>query len=254
MAEPLFDVSGHVVLVAGGARGLGRGLASGLAARGARIVLADRLADEAIAAVGTLPGAGHLACALDVTDPESVDAAIADARRHGGRIDAVLNSAGIARFAPALDLSAEDFAGTMAVNVTGAFLLSRSAARVMAEQETGGRIVHLASVSSRVVNEQYAAYSTSKAALAQLVKLLGLEWARTGITVNAIGPAVTRTPLTEATILADPAMTEQALAQIPMGRFGECEDLIATVLLLMSEGGRFITGQTVYVDGGRTLN
>lgn len=253
MADPVFDLSGRVILVAGGARGLGFDLASGLAARGARIVLADRLADEVAAAVATLRGEGHLASELDVTDEGSVEAVVALATRHGGRLDAVLNSAGIARFAPALDLSCEDFVATMAVNVTGAFLLSRCAARIMIGQEGGGRILHLASVSSWVVNEKYSAYSSSKAALAQLVKLLALEWARSGVTVNAIGPAVTRTPLTEATILADPAMSAQALTQIPMGRFGESEDLIGTVVLLLSEGGRFITGQTIYVDGGRTL-
>ncbi len=253
MADRVFDLSGRVVLVAGGARGLGLDLASGLASRGARIVLADMLADEVAACIAKLPGAGHLSCGLDVTDERSVEAAVALATHHGGRLDAVLNSAGIARFASALELSCEDFNATMAVNVTGAFLLSRCAARIMIRQEGGGRILHLASVSSQVVNEKYAAYSSSKAALAQLVKLLALEWARTGVTVNAIGPAVTRTPLTEATILADPEMTAQALAQIPMGRFGESQDLVGTVVLLLSEGGRFITGQTIYVDGGRTL-
>lgn len=254
MSDPLFDVAGRSVLIAGGARGLGRELAVELARRGACIMLGDRLAEEAEAIAGQLPGTGHAACRLDVTEVAEIDAAVARAQGLTGRLDAVINSAGIARFAPALELSAADFAQTMAVNVTGAFELSRSAARVMAVQDGGGRVVHLASVSSRVVNPHYAAYSTSKAALAQLVKLLALEWAQSGITVNAIGPAVTRTPLTEATILADPETSARALAQIPMGRFGEAEDLIATVLLLMSEGGRFITGQTVYVDGGRTLN
>lgn len=250
----MFDVAGRAILVAGGARGLGFDLAGALAARGARIVLADVLADEVAEAARQLPGEGHLHCPLDVTDEASVDAAVMAAVAGAGRLDGVLNSAGIARFAPALELSAEDFVQTMAVNVTGAFLLSRRAARAMAGQPGGGRILHLASVSSRVVNEQYAAYSTSKAALAQLVKVLAKEWARTGIAVNAIGPAVIRTPLTEATILADPEMTATALSQIPMGRFGVAEDLVGATLLLLSEAGRFITGQTVYVDGGRTLN
>lgn len=253
MPEALFDIAGRVVLVAGGARGLGLGLARDLAARGARIVLADRLGDEAAAAARQLPGSGHLSCPLDVTEEDSVLAAVDLARSETGRLDGLLNSAGIAIFEPALELSAEDFARIMAVNVTGAFLLSRSAARVMAGQG-GGRILHLASVSSRVANRNYAAYSSSKAALAQLVKVLALEWASQGITVNAIGPAVTRTPMTETTLLADRTTRERALAQIPMGRFGEAADLTGTALLLLSQAGAFVTGQTIFVDGGRTLN
>lgn len=253
VSDSLFNVAERCVLVAGGARGLGFELAVSLAQRGARIVLADQLEQEAHDASRQLPGSGHASCRLDVTDVQSVDRSIELALAEMGRVDAVLNSAGIARFAPALHLTAADFVQTMAVNVTGAFLLSRSAARVMTCQETGGRIVHMASVSSRVVNKNYAAYSSSKAALAQLVKILALEWATNGVTVNAIGPAVTRTPLTEATILADAETTANALAQIPMGRFGEAADLLGTALLLLSPAGKFITGQTFYVDGGRTL-
>jgi len=253
MTDPIFDVSDRVVLVAGGARGLGLELAKGLAQRGARIVLADSLTEEAAEAVSQLEGSGHFSTSLDVTDEQSVEDVFQLIRSRAGRLDSLLNSAGIARFAPAVEMSSEDFVQTMAVNVTGAFYLSRCAARVMMAQDGGGQIVHLASVSSRVVNETYAAYSPSKAALAQLVRILAMEWAREGITVNAIGPAVIRTPMTETTLLADPETRAYALAQIPMGRFGEPGDLLGSALLLMSPAGRFITGQTIYVDGGRTL-
>lgn len=253
MTDPIFDVSGRVVLVAGGARGLGLELAKGLAQRGAHIVLADRLAEEAAEVVTQLDGSGHFSTCLDVMDEKSVEDTFHLIRSRVGRLDSLLNSAGIARFAPAVDMPAEDFVQTMAVNVTGAFYLSRCAARIMMEQNGGGQIVHLASVSSRVVNENYAAYSPSKAALAQLVRILAMEWARKGITVNAIGPAVIRTPMTETTLLADAETRAHALAQIPMGRFGEPSDLLGSALLLMSPAGRFITGQTIYADGGRTL-
>ncbi len=254
MTDTLFDIAGRVILVAGGARGLGLDLAQDLAERGARIMIADRLADEAAAVSRQLSGEGHMSCMLDVTDEDSVTAAVDLAQREAGRIDGVINSAGVAVFKPAVNLSIADFEHTMAVNVTGAFLLSRCAARAMIGQGRGGAILHLASVSSVVVNPNYAAYSSSKAALAQLVKLLALEWARHGIRVNAIGPAVTRTPMTETTILADPESQDRALSQIPMGRFGEAADLTGAALLLMSGAGEFITGQTVFVDGGRTLN
>lgn len=252
MAE-LFDIRGKTVLIAGGARGLGAALAEWLAAQGAAIVIGDMLTDEAAEVMERLPGGGHATCPLDVTSEASVDAAVAFARDRAGRLDAVINSAGIARFAPAIAQPLEDFERSVAVNLTGAFLLSRSAARVMIPQG-GGRIVHLASVSSRVSNPNYAAYSSSKAGLSQLVKVLAVEWSRQAVNVNAIGPAVTRTPLSEAALLSDPAMSERALAQIPMGRFGEPGDLLGTALLLLSPAGGFITGQTIFVDGGRTLN
>lgn len=252
MPDPLFDVAEKVVFVAGGARGLGRTLSHELAVRGAHLVIADRLRDEGEAVAEQLPGHGHGFQLLDLTDPAGVEDAITTTRSRFGRVDVVLNSAGIANIAPALELTVEDFDKTMAVNVTGAFALSRAAARVMQAQDEG-RIIHLASVSSRVVNPSYAAYSSSKAALSQLVKILALEWAGQGITVNAIGPAMTPTPLTERQLLADEDSRERALSKIPMGRFGTPEDLLGATLLLASAAGAFITGQTIFVDGGRTL-
>jgi NAD(P)-dependent dehydrogenase (short-subunit alcohol dehydrogenase family) len=116
----------------------------------------------------------------------------------------------------------------------------------------GGRVVHFASVSSHVANQNYAAYATSKAALSQMVRVLAREWAPDGITVNALGPAMTETGMT-GSYLSDAEFRAQALSVIPLGRFGSPEDLIAPLMLLLAPGGSFITGQTLFVDGGRTL-
>jgi NAD(P)-dependent dehydrogenase (short-subunit alcohol dehydrogenase family) len=252
MSEDIFDVQGRVVLVAGGARGLGESLARSLAERGARIVLADRLADEGEQVVSALPGEGHFFQPLDLGDESSIEAAVKAAATRLGRLDVVVNSAGVAAVGAALELSKEEFERSMAINVTGAFLLSRHAAKIMIEQG-GGQIVHMASVSSRVSNPLYSAYSTSKAGLSQLVKILAVEWAQHSVNVNAIGPAMTPTPLTERQLLSSDEKRAKALAQIPIGRFGTPEDLLGTVLLLSSPAGKFITGQTIFVDGGRTL-
>ena len=115
-----------------------------------------------------------------------------------------------------------------------------------------GRIVHFASVSSLVANVNYAAYASSKAALSQLVRVLAREWAPSGVSINAIGPAMTETGMT-AGYLSDPDFRKQALSAIPMGRFGTPEDLVGLLVLLLAPGGSFITGQTIFVDGGRTL-
>lgn len=111
----------------------------------------------------------------------------------------------------------------------------------------------MASAASQVVNERYAAYSASKAALSHMVRILAMEWSKSGICVNAIGPALTRTPLAEATLLADPNTAAYGLSKTPMGRLGTTMDLLGSVLLLLSPAGSFITGQTIYVDGGRML-
>jgi NAD(P)-dependent dehydrogenase (short-subunit alcohol dehydrogenase family) len=188
--------------------------------------------------------------AVDITREAEADALMALAAQRFGRVDGVINTAGLLRIAPALELNTDDFKQTLDVNVTGALLLSRAAARAM--QDKGGRIVHFASVSSVVANINYAAYATSKAALSQLVRVLAREWAATGITVNAIGPAMTETGMTGG-YLSDGSFRNQALASIPLGRFGTPEDLIGPLVLLLSPAGAFITGQTIYVDGGRTL-
>ena len=246
VTDDLFDITGRVVLVTGAASGLGRSLARALAVRGANLELVDRTSIGAAASSG-LDAVVHVA---DLTDEPAIKAVVEDILRRRGRLDAVVNCAGVFRIGPALKLTLEDFRASLDVNVAGAFIISRLAARAMAA--SGGRIVHLASVSSHVSNEQYAAYASSKAALSHLVRVLAREWACQDITVNAIGPALTETGMT-GSLLSDPSARDAALSVIPMGRFGTPEDLLGALLLLISPAGGFITGQTIYVDGGRTL-
>ncbi len=249
MSDPLFSINGQSIVLAGAASGLGHAMATALAQRGARLLLMD-VAREPLQEIARMCGPHAIACAADVTAEDEVEAAIRQCVDRFGRVDALVNSAGLLRIAPAFDLGLEQFKASLDVNVTGAFILSRTAARFM--QEGGGRIVHFASVSSSVANKNYAAYATSKAALSQLVRVLAREWADTGTTVNAIGPAMTQTGMTGG-YLSDASFRSQALQAIPMGRFGSPEDLLGPLIMLLSPAGRFITGQTIYVDGGRTL-
>lgn len=138
----------------------------------------------------------------------------------------------------------------MDINLTGAFLFSRAAARAM--QDTGGRNVHIASVSSYVSNLEYAAYDSSKVVVAQLIKVLAREWTPNNILINAIGPALIDTAMTRE-YLSDPDFFKNALSVIPMGRLGQPEELIGMVLLLLAKGRAFITGQTIHVDRGITF-
>lgn len=250
MTDPLFSVAGKRVLLAGAAAGLGRALAEAFAERGAHCLVADLDEARARDTAAALAGSGHEGCHLDVRDAASCARAVARAAADGAP-DVLINCAGMLHLAPALELEPGDFESVLRLNTAGAFVVARAAARAM-QASGGGRIITLASVSSQVANADYAAYATSKGALVQLTRILALEWARYGITVNAIGPAMTPTPMTESR-LADPEARRHALERIPMGRFGTPEDLSGVAILLASPAGAFITGQILYVDGGRTL-
>lgn len=249
MSDPLFALDGRSVLVAGAAGGLGRAVTEALAARGAHLLLADSR-EDALGGVG-VEAANARRHGLDVTDEASCEAAVAAAVGAFGTLDGVVNCTGVLDLAPAEELDAARMRRTLEVNVVGAHLLSRAAAATMRPRGQG-RIVHMASVSSVVVNPDYAAYATSKAGLSQLVRVLAREWAGDGVTVNAIGPAMTPTGMT-GDYLARSAFAERAKAAIPMGRFGEPRDVLGVVILLLAPAGGFITGQTILADGGRSL-
>ncbi len=244
--DPLFDVAGLSVLVAGGGGGLGASLARGLAARGAVVTVADLPG-----AIETSRLAGLAVSPLDVTSARSCDNALEAARGPTGALDVLINATGIYRTAPAVDLPEQDWNDTISVNLTGAFLLARSAGRAMISRGRG-RIITLASVSSKVVNPDYAAYAASKAGVAQLTRVLAREWAPHGVTVNAIGPAVTETPMTRAK-LDDPEWSALARSKIPAGRFATPDDILGAAIFLSSAAGAFVTGQILYIDGGRTV-
>lgn len=252
MTDPLFDIGGRVILVAGGAGGLGAPMAKALVQRGARLLIAD-IDERAAAAIAKEIGGEARATAIEVTDAASCEAAVRLAVSTWGRLDGLMNATGIYRVGRVLDeLDDEAWDLTIDVNVTGAFRLARAAGRVMVEQRAGS-IVTLASVSSLVANPRYAAYAASKAAVANLTRVLALEWASAGVRVNAIGPAVIPTPLSKS-IIGDRQSREAALARIPLGRFGTPEDLIGAAVFLLSPASAFVTGQILYVDGGRTVS
>ena len=251
--DPRFEIAGRVIFVAGAAGGLGSAIAKALAARGATLILTDRQHADVARLAANCAGAGGVETgALDVLDEAAVERAIRDAADRHGRLDGLVNAAGIYRVAPFTELTSDDFRLSVDCNITGPFFLTRAAARAMGMGGTGGRILHLASVSSRVSNPRYAAYASSKAGLSHMIRVAARELAPQDITVNAIGQAMTETPLS-AGLLADPDERARVISQIPMGRLCTAEDILATVIMLLAPGGRFVTGQTLYVDGGRTL-
>ncbi|MCU4160393.1 SDR family oxidoreductase [Acidiphilium sp. AL] len=252
--DPLFSVAGLAVLVAGGAGGLGLPISRELCRRAARVVIADIDEGKAAACARTLADAGGWAAGIgiDVVATESCAAAIRQVEERCGGIDGLVNASGIYRVASALELADADWERSIDINLTGAFRLARAAGASMVRRERGS-IVTITSVSSRVANRNYAAYAASKAGAAHVTRVLATEWAEAGVRVNALGPAVTPTPLA-AEIVSDPATREAALARIPMRRFGTPEDLLATIVFLLAPGSRFVTGQVLYVDGGRTIS
>ena len=247
MTDPLFDIKGKVYLIAGACGGLASPLLEEIAARGVNMALYDKDKTGLIELQSKYPNAlirpGSINCEKSVT--ACVDKII----EKFGVLDGMINAAGVLPISQSLTIDFELFKECIDINLNGAFLLSKCSARVM--QERGGRIIHIASVSSSVANIDYSAYASSKAALSQLTRVLAREWATKNILVNAIGPALTETTLTDS-YLFDPKFCQNAISAIPMNRLGLPSDLFGPIIMLMSKSGSFITGQTIYVDGGRT--
>jgi NAD(P)-dependent dehydrogenase (short-subunit alcohol dehydrogenase family) len=245
--------TGKVGVITGAGSGIGRATARLLAERGGAVVVADvnRAAAEETAALVRAAGGRAEACACDVTRAEDSDAAVALARRAFGRLDVVVNCAGILRVASLEDTSEKEWEEVMAVNLTGAFLLTRAALRALREQG-GGAIVHIASRAAIRAKEGHGAYSASKAGILQLTQMAAVEGARHGIRVNCVCPGFIDTPMTRG--MYDMGATIAAWKEVcPLGRAGTPEDVARAMLFLASEDAGFITGVALPVDGGRTV-
>ena len=243
----------RVVLVTGASSGLGRHFARLAAAHGATVVAAARRGDALAALVDEVAAAGGRAhaVALDVRDAASVERAVAAAVAAAGRVDVLVNNAGVAMTRPALQTDEEAWRSVLDTDLDGAFRVARAVARTMVDGGHGGAIVNVASILAFRVAKQVAAYVAAKAGLLRLTEALALEWAAHGIRVNALAPGYVETELNR-DFLRSPA-GESLGKRVPMRRFGTPGDLDGALLLLASDAGRYITGATITVDGGHSL-
>ena len=246
-----FRLDGKVALVTGAARGLGQGIATGLAEAGADVAALDILpVDETGEAVSALGRRFHpMNRNLLETKAEQAAEIVGECVSELGRLDILVNNAGIIRRAPSLEFGEGDWEDVMRVNLSAAFYLSQAAARHFVERGDGGKIVNTASVLSYEGGITVPSYAVTKAGIANLTRALANEWAPLGINVNAIAPSYFTTELTGA-IREDPERSGALLARIPAGRYGEPEDLKGAVVLLSSAAGDFIHGTILPVDGG----
>lgn len=244
----LFDLGGRVAIVTGAGGGLGAALAAGLAAAGAEVLLTDHPRADLSELEATIAAAGGSASgfACDLTDEDAPRAIVAAALDRHGRVDVLVNNAGVNRRERIFDVQRESWDLIAALNLRVPFELSREAARAMGE---GGAIVHVGSLNNAIGLAGVSVYGAHKAGICQLAKSMAVEWAARGIRVNALCPGFMLTPLSKP-LWDDERRGGWILERSPLRRPGYPEELVGTLLLLASDAGSFITGQTFYVDGG----
>ncbi|MDQ0381279.1 SDR family NAD(P)-dependent oxidoreductase [Amycolatopsis thermophila] len=246
-------LDGKVAFVTGGAQGIGAAISAALAEAGATVVIGDldeeragRTAGEVAAAAGGKAGA----VAVDVTDPVSVAAAARATLDRHGRVDVLVNNAGISNDQPTFEHDDATWDRTIAVNLSGAFFAAREFGRHM--RERGGAIVNISSIAALVAGspERHVAYDVSKAGIIALTRTLGVEWAPLGIRVNAVAPGYTDTEILRAVGSANPEVLDTWLSQVPQRRLIDPAEIARVVTYLASDGASAITGQLIVADGG----
>lgn len=249
----MFDLTGKVAFVTGASSGIGRASALALANQGAKVAIAARRLDKLQALAAEMKQRGHeaLPVQMDVTKKDQIDQAIAETVKTFGRLDILFNNAGVAEFATFLDMTEAQWDKTLDTNLKGYFWVAQAAAREMAKNKYG-RIINIASIASGGVGigfTQIAQYCASKGGVVGLTEAMASELAPLGILVNAIGPGVIETEMTEG-MLKDPKQAEALLSRAPLKRAGKPEEIAAAVVYLASDEASYTTGATLYVDGG----
>ncbi|MCA1960709.1 MAG: SDR family oxidoreductase [Desulfomonile sp.] len=241
-----------VAIVTGASKGIGKGIAVRYAQEGASVVLASRSMDLLTAIVGEIRGAGGsaLALTLDVRSPDSVESVVRRTVGEYGKLDIMVNNAGISMAHPSEDLDPADWERALQTDLSGIFYGCRSAARQMISQGTGGSIINVTSVYGIVAAPMRAAYCASKAGANMLTKVLASEWANKKIRVNALAPGYIRTDLVQGLIDRGILPLSAIEKRTPQGRIGEISDLLAVAVLLAGDEAPFMTGSIVTVDGG----
>ena len=248
----LFSLEKKVAVVIGGSKGLGKGIAMGLAQAGATVVLGSRNSlelEQASADIGNKTNADVIGISVDITSIKAIEEFVKEVVKVKGSIDILVNSAGINIRKKALDFTEEDWDQVIDTQLKYVFFMNQAVGKYMINEKIKGKIINVASLTSVLGLKGMAAYGSAKAGIVQMTKALANEWAEYGIHVNAIGPGYYETEMTKP-LFSDPKVAASMIEKIPLKRIGLPEDLIGTALLLASDASAYITGQVIYVDGG----